>query len=98
MPKSTNIDWENFDKSVKTAGGRAAKKTDAILAAQLSQITSLTEREINELFPDQADVEKFAELMKIVKSSTSRNNKINKIVSNTEEFAGIVLSLLNKLV
>jgi len=33
---------------------------------------------------------------KIVKSAEDRNNKINRIVSNAEEFGGIVLSLLEK--
>ena len=36
--------------------------------------------------------------MKIVKSSEDRNIKINKIVSNSEEFSGVVLTLLTKLV
>ena len=34
--------------------------------------------------------------MKIVKSGEDRNNKINKIVANSEKFAGIVVTLLAK--
>jgi hypothetical protein len=38
-----------------------------------------------------------AELMKIVHSAEARNTKINKIVKNAENFAGIILDLLKKL-
>ena len=53
---------------------------------------------VNELFPDPADVKKLTQLMKIVKSSENRNNKVNKIVENSEQFGGVVLTLLNKFV
>jgi len=42
-------------------------------------------------------VKKLAELMEIVKKAGDRNEKINKIVSNIEEFGGIVVTLLGKL-
>lgn len=95
--KSTKTDWDQFDAVVKAAGSNAAQKTDDALATQLAAITSLTQKEIRELFPKQADVETFSQLMQIVKSGTSKNNKINKIVENSEAFAGIILTLLNKV-
>ena len=58
----------------------------------------MTDEEIKELFPKTTDVKNLVELMKIVKSSEDRNTKINKIVSNTEEFSGVVLTLLSKFV
>ncbi|MDR6301218.1 hypothetical protein [Mesonia maritima] len=94
--KTTKIDWEDFDKKVAKASISAAEKTDAALAIKLASITSLTTKEIQEIFPEKADVERFSELMKIVKSSTSRNNKVNKIVENSEKFAGILVDLLGK--
>jgi len=36
--------------------------------------------------------------MKIVKGADSRNNKINTIVKNAEEFAGIIVTLLEKYI
>ena len=94
--KSTKIDWDGFDEKVKEASKKAAKRTDDQLALQLASITSLTQKEIQEIFPEKADVEKLSELMQIVKSSTSRNNKINKIVDDSEKFAGIIVDVLAK--
>jgi hypothetical protein len=64
----------------------------------ISSITHLTNDEIEQMFPAPADVQKLFDLMKIVKSAEDRNNKINSIVSNAEQFGGVVLTLLNKFV
>lgn len=96
--QNKEIDWTQFEKDVKEASERAAHLTDAQLASKLASVTSLTQREIQEIFPKPSDVAAFAELMKIVKSSTDRNNKINQIVANSEKFAGIIISLLNKII
>lgn len=96
--KTTKIDWEQFDADVKLASKEAAELTDEQLASKLASVTRLTQKEIQEIFPKQSDVEAFSELMKIVKSSTDRNNKINQIVANSEKFAGIIVSLLNKVI
>ena len=56
----------------------------------------MTDEEVKELFPSPADVKKLTELMKIVKSSQNRNEKINNIVAKSEELGGVILSLLQK--
>ncbi|MCK5823565.1 MAG: hypothetical protein KAG95_06150 [Bacteroidales bacterium] len=91
------IDWTKLEKSIDAAADSAAEKTDEKLASKISSITRLTDDEILELFPEPSDVKKLFELMKIVKSGENRNNKINKIVDNSEKFAGIVVTLLAKL-
>jgi hypothetical protein len=91
------IDWDQFQNDLDDAIGRAGQRTDARVAAKASSITRLTEAEVQELFSDPADVKKLAELMEIVKRSGRRNEKINKIVANIEQFGGIVLTLLGKL-
>jgi len=50
------------------------------------------------MFPDPSDVKKLAELMAIVKSAEEKNLKIGKIIKNSENFAGIIMTLLSKLV
>lgn len=94
---TTKIDWDKFSKDVKEASKDAAEKTDAQLAAEMAAITSLTQSEVQEIFPKKSDLEDFSELMKIVKSSTSRNEKVNKIVANAEKFGSVVVSLLGKI-
>jgi len=74
----------------------SADATDTKLASKITSLTTKSEAEINELFPESADVKKLLALMEIVKSSESRNDKINKIVANAQEFGGVVLTLLGK--
>ncbi len=97
MAKTSKIDWDKFSKDVKEASGKAAAKTDKDLAGEMASITRLTQAEILEIFPKKTDMEDFSELMKIVKSSTTRNEKINKIVANSERFGKVVISLLGKI-
>ena len=90
------INWDEFDNEIDNIIAESADETDQKLASKISSMTRMTDDEVKELFPDAADVKKLAELMKVVKSSENRNNKINKIVDNAEEFGGIVLTLLSK--
>jgi hypothetical protein len=91
------INWEEFDENLDQAITESVDAVDTKLASHISSITRLTDDEVNELFPEPADLKKLAELLKIVKSAETRNNKVNSIVSNSEEFAGVVLTLLTKL-
>lgn len=88
------VDWDSID--VEAIVERAGQRTDDALASKISSLTTLTDEEVKELFPEPADVKKLAELMKIVKSAEGRNTKINQIISNSEKFAGITLTLLSK--
>ena len=90
------VNWEEFDRDIDSIIDSSADATDDRLASRISSITRMTDEEVKELFPDPADVKKLTELMKIVKSAEDRNTKINRIVSNAQEFGGIVLSLLQK--
>ncbi len=90
------IDWNEFDSAIDVAIEESSDATDDKLASRISSITRMTDEEVKELFPNPADTKKLTELMKIVKSAEDRNAKINKIVSNAEEFGGVVLTLLGK--
>jgi len=89
-------DWDsiNLDDIIDDA----ATETDTELASKISSLTKMTDAEIKELFSAPADAKKLVELMTIVKSSEDQNNKVNKIVSNAEEFGGVVLTLLSKFI
>jgi hypothetical protein len=90
------IDWNKFDNDIDVAITESANATDDKLASKISSITRMTDEEVKELFPEPTDTKKLAKLMKIVKSAEDRNTKINNIISNAEEFGGIVLTLLGK--
>jgi len=92
------IDWDKFQGELDGLIDEAGEKTDRKLAGKISAITRMTDDEVKKLFPDPADVKKLAELMEIVKRAGDRNDKVNKIISNAEEFGGIILTLLGKFV
>lgn len=90
------VDWDNFERNLDSIIDSGAQRADARLASQISSVTRMTDQEVQELFPEPADALKLARLMKIVKSADDRNTKVNNIVSNSEEFAGVILTLLEK--
>ena len=90
-------DWEKLEKNIDRIIKDSARKTDEMLASNISSVTRLTDDEIKDLFPKPSDAKALFDLMKIVKSAEERNTKINKIIENSEKFGGIVLTLLDKL-
>jgi hypothetical protein len=90
------IDWDEFENEIDEIIETSSTSTDERLASKISSITRMTDEEVQELFPEPADVKKLSELMKIVKSADDRNSKVNNIISNAEEFGGIILTLLSK--
>lgn len=90
------IDWDEFQEELKQSIDGGSEKTDKQLASNISSITRMTDEEVMELFPEPTDAKHLAELMQIVHSSEDRNRKINKIMENTENFGGVVLTLLGK--
>lgn len=90
------VDWDKFDSEIDSIIERSSDKTDAQLASKVSNITRMTDDEVQELFPKAADAKKVTQLMRIVRSDDDRNKKVNRIVSNAKEFGGVVLTLLEK--
>lgn len=90
------VNWDEFDAEIDDVIEASAAATDEQLASRVSSLTRMTDEEILELFPEQGDVKNLAALMKIVKSAEARNDKINKIVANAEQFGGVMLTLISK--
>lgn len=79
------------------AAHQAAEETNAEYASRISSLTRLTDTQIKRMFPTRADKDKLLELMKIVNSATSENNKINRISGNIKHLAGTVIRLIKIL-
>lgn len=84
------LDWSRI-------AAEAAEETDRQLAGDISSLTTMTDREIDELFPTHDDKRRLAELMEIVNGADQRNEKINRIVANIDDLAGTVLKIAQKL-
>jgi hypothetical protein len=92
------VNWDELNSHLNSIIESGAQRTDDQLASRISSVTRMTDEEVKELFPEPADAKKLAELMKVVNEATDRNTKINNIVSNAEEFSGVILTLLQKFV
>ncbi|MEN9372485.1 MAG: hypothetical protein RIR79_37 [Pseudomonadota bacterium] len=92
------VDWDKFQEDIDTLVVSAGHKTDAALASQISSLTRLTDEDVQKLFPEPADVQKLAQLMEIVKGAGEKNEKINKFVAGSDQYASVVLTLLGALV
>ena len=92
------VDWDQFETDLNSIIESGAQRADDRLASRISSVTRMTDEEVKELFPEPTDAIKLAELMKVVNAATDRNTKINNIVSNAEDFAGVILTLLEKFV
>ena len=88
------VDWESLNKEIEASADRTKER----LADRISSLTRMTEDEIQDLLPEEADKEKMVRLMTIVRSSDEHNKKVSNLISNIEELGGIVLSLLDKFV
>lgn len=90
------IDFSDID--VDGIMDDAAQKTDIKLVRQISSLTRMKDEDVTKLFPKASDAKKLVELMTIVNSAEKRNTKINNIAANSERFAGVVLTLVEKFV
>jgi hypothetical protein len=92
------VNWNELDRHLDDVVAEAAGKTDDRLATEISALTRMTRDEVRRLFPDEADARALVRLMRIVKDGGDRNRKIRRIVDNAEEFGGVLLTALDKLI
>ena len=83
---------------IREAGEKAANETNAELDMRIASMTRLTQQEIRSAFPTKADKQKLSELIEIVKSDMEEHKKIHAIVEKSERFAGIIISLLGRII
>lgn len=74
----------------------ARVKTKERFGEELSSHTALRASELESLFPKQSDRDEIVELLKIVNSATSENNKKAKIVKNIGKVSGAVVKIGKK--
>lgn len=89
--------WDDLENRIGGLVDQAEEDTDDELATEMSSITRLTNKEVKELFPKPSDAQKLFELIRLVNEDTEKNEKINKLVANSEKFADIVITLVSRL-
>jgi hypothetical protein len=71
-----------------------AELTNKQLAGELAKLTPLTEEQISSLLPTKTEKQGLRQLIDIVNSSASQNQKMASLTSNFSELGGVVLKVL----
>ena len=80
------------------AARKAQQQTDAEYEKVVESLSELSKDKIAKLFPAKPDQDKLDELIALVNSATSKNEKIIKIKDNAQKFGAIVLKLVKYFV
>jgi hypothetical protein len=81
---------------LSNVGIAAAKNSREQFAERLSSYTNLTAEEVAKLFPKKSDREELIELMKIVNSAATENQKKARIVKHIGKVSGAVVKVVKK--
>ncbi len=92
-----DIDWSELQSKLKDIIGESVDQTDTDLSKEIASLTTMSQSEIQNLFPEEGDQEALVDLMTIVKGAQTKNDKINNIFSNAEKFGNVVYNLLNRI-
>ena len=73
-----------------------AKLTNEQLAGELAKLTPLTQEQVNGLLPTKIEKQRFRQLIEIVNSSASQNQKVASLTSSFSELGTVVLKVLTR--
>jgi hypothetical protein len=73
-----------------------AKLTNEQLAGELAKLTPLTEEQVSSLLPTKVEKQRLKQLIDIVSSSASQNQKVASLTSNFSELGTVVLKVLTR--
>lgn len=74
-----------------------ASEANNKFAAEIARLTTLKVDDVQRLFPRKVDKQQLVDLMKIVRSSASRNSKAAQLQANFQNLGGAALKLLETL-
>ncbi|MDP3394004.1 hypothetical protein [Sediminibacterium sp.] len=78
---------------------QAQKETDAELANQIVELSSVKQKEIDQLLAEnKMDTAEFNQLIKLIKDQTKSNNDKIKALSNMQNGLELLVGLVGKLI
>ncbi len=92
-----DIDWSELQSKLKDIIDESVDQTDTDLSKEIASLTTMSQSEIQNLFPEEGDQQALVDLMTIVKGAQTQNDKISNIFSNAEKFGNVVYNLLNRI-
>ncbi len=85
-----------MSKSWEEIIAEAKRKTDQELAGEIAKLTSLSQKEIDEIAPAKLDKENLSKLLAIVKDATKSNEEKVKAIKSVDEFVSLLISIAGK--
>lgn len=73
---------------------RATDETDSQFASEISSLSKLTDKQIDEIAPQIIDKENLEKILRIVRDATKDNNQKAEAIKNIEGAAEIIKTLL----
>lgn len=73
---------------------QAAELTNKQLASEITDLNSLTRRDLEELLPTKKDKADFVELMKIVQKETKEDEAIARVTQDVVRFGKVIVRVL----
>lgn len=80
------------------AARKARNQTNKQLGDEISALGPMTRDKLKELLPKKRDKEQFVELMKIVESEKSDDEKLASLTANVQTLGGVALKALKLLI
>jgi hypothetical protein len=75
---------------------REAELTNEQLAGELAKLTPLTEEQLSRLLPRKVDKQRLKQIIDIVSSSASQNQKLAALTSSFSDLGHVVLKVLTR--
>ena len=75
---------------------KEAELTNEQLAGELAKLTPLTEEQLSGLLPRKVDKQRLKQIIDIVNSSASQNQKLASLTSNIADLGDVVLKVLTR--
>lgn len=73
---------------------QAAEMTNKELASEITDLSSMTRKDLAELLPAKQDKADFVELMKIVQKETDEDRAIAKVAGDATRFGKVIVRVL----
>jgi hypothetical protein len=89
------VNWRAFDEHVQRALRRGEKHPDAEVVSVVSWLTRLTPDEVEERFPTLEDILVLGELLQLVDSGDSQDEKASRLIARVTTLATVVVRLIS---
>lgn len=97
MPENFDFDLSGFEETLKAELERSNAAFKGKYASELDQLMGLSRTEIDALTPDITDLQKYDQLIAVVKDASSRNLAQAELKNRVERLGKIAVTIAKKV-